>query len=121
LRDSVFFTEKASPAAVGMTPVELVQAKRLSVLNGTAEAGMAARTTEYLQSQGIQVTNTGNADQLYTNTTIIDYTGKPYTLRYLVDMMKISPNHIFSRYDPASQADVVLILGQDWASSNPMP
>ncbi len=58
LRDSVFFSkEKASPAAVNMSPVELVQAEapRLSVLNGTAEAGMAARTTEYLQSQGIQV------------------------------------------------------------------
>jgi LCP family protein required for cell wall assembly len=124
LRDSVFFSkEKASPAAVGMSPVQLVQAEapRLSVLNGTSETGMAARTTEYLQSQGIQVTNTGNADQLYTNTTVIDYTGKPYTLRYLVDTLKISPNHIFSRYDPASQADVVLILGQDWAVSNPMP
>jgi LCP family protein required for cell wall assembly len=124
LRDTVFFSkEKASPAAANMSPVELVQAEapRLSVLNGTAEAGMAARTTEYLQTQGIQVANTGNADQLYTNTTVIDYTGKPYTLRYLVDTLKISPNHIFSRYDPASQADVVLILGQDWASSNPMP
>jgi LCP family protein required for cell wall assembly len=124
LRDSVFFSkEKASPAAVGMSPVQLVQAEapRLSVLNGTSETGMAARTTEYLQAQGIQVTNTGNADQLYTNTTVIDYTGKPYTLRYLVDTLKISPNHIFSRYDPASQADVVLILGQDWAVSNPMP
>ncbi len=106
-----------------MSPVQLVQAEapRLSVLNGTSETGMAARTTEYLQSQGIQVTNTGNADQLYTNTTVIDYTGKPYTLRYLVDTLKISPNYIFSRYDPASQADVVLILGQDWAVSNPMP
>ena len=80
-----------------MSPVELVQAEapRLTVLNGTSETGMAARTTEYLQSQGINVANTGNADQLYTNTTIIDYTGKPYTLKYLVDLMKIS-NKIFS-------------------------
>lgn len=124
LRDSVFFNkEKASPAAANMSPVELVQAEapRLTILNGTAEAGMAARTTEYLQSQGIQVASTGNADQLYTNTTIIDHTGKPYTLRFLVDLMKISPNHIFSRFDPASQADVVLILGQDWAASNTLP
>ena len=52
---------------------------------------------------------------------IIDYTGKPYTLKYLVDTLKISPNYIFSRYDPTSQVDVVLILGQDWAVSNPMP
>ena len=35
--------------------------------------------------------------------------------------MKITPNNIFIRYDPASPDDVVLILGQDWATSNPMP
>jgi LCP family protein required for cell wall assembly len=124
MRDEVFFgTEKASPAALSMSPVELVQAEapRLTVLNGTSETGMAARTTEFLQAQGIPVANTGNADQLYSSTTVIDHTGKPYTLRFLVDTMKITPNNIFVRYDPASPDDVVLILGQDWATSNPMP
>ena len=59
--------------------------RALTVLNGTSETGLAARTTEYLQSQGIQVANTGNADQLYASTTVIDHTGKPYTLKFLVD------------------------------------
>ncbi len=124
LRDQVFFNkEKVSPAAANLSPVELVQAEapRLSVLNGTTQPGLAARTSEYLQAQGIQVTEAGNADQVYANTTVIDYSGKPYTLRYLVDLMKISPNRIFSRFDPASPVDVVLVLGQDWAASNPMP
>lgn len=123
-RDTVFFGEEPiSPLAAGQDPVALVQAEapRLSVLNGSATAGLAARTTEYLQSQGLTVGETGNAEQLYTSTTIFDYTGKPYTLKYLVSLMNIAPVRIFSRYDPTSTVDVVVILGGDWAASNPMP
>ena len=52
---------------------------------------------------------------------IIDYTGNPYTDKYLVDLMKISPYSISLQYDPNSQVDVLVILGDDWAGSNPMP
>jgi len=109
----VFFNkEKISPAAANLSPVELVQAEapRLRVLNGTTQPGLAARTMEYLQAQGIAVSETGNADQVYANTTILDYSGKPYTLRYLVELMKISPNHIFSRFDPAALAEVRFVF-----------
>ncbi len=124
VRDDVFFgSEQFSPAAANMDPVELVQAEapRLTILNGTATAGLAARTAEYLQSQGINVTEAGNADQLYTQTRIFDYTGKVYTVKYLAEMMGVSSNQFFSRYDPASSVDVVVILGADWAATNPMP
>lgn len=124
MRDEVIFgVGPISPAAVGMTPVELVQAEapRLSVLNGTTTPGIAATTTEFFQSQGIPVASTGNAEQIYNRTTVIDYTGNPYTLSYLVNLMGIDTSTIFHRYDPASEVDVVLVLGQDWATSNPMP
>lgn len=123
LRDEVFFgNERFSPAAASRNPIELVkeEAPRLTVLNGTATAGLAASTTEYLQSQGIDVNITGNADQLYTNTTIFDYTGKVYTVRYLTELMNVSSNQFYSRYDPTSEVDVVVILGADWANNNPM-
>jgi len=124
LRDEVFFgSGHISPAAAGMTPVELVEAEapKISILNGTATAGLAALTTDYLQTQGVIITETGNADQLYNYTTIFDYTGKIYTVKYLMELMSIPSNRFFSRYDPASPVDVVVILGADWASSNPMP
>ena len=38
-----------------------------------------------------------------------------------VDLQQVDQNHIFSRYDPTSQVDVVVILGQDFAASNPAP
>ncbi len=63
----------------------------------------------------------GNAQEtIYT--TIVDYTGNPYTtVRILVEMMGIPPNRIYSRFDPNSPIDVELDLGNDWAVNNPMP
>jgi len=67
------------------------------------------------------VTETGDAPEPYSATTIISYTGNPYTVKYLVDKMKIVPSRIYQRYDPTSPVDVVLYLGYDWANTNPMP
>lgn len=123
-RDKVFFEDQyLSPAAANMTAIDLVKAEapKLMVMNGTVTPGLAALTTEYLQSQGIPVATTGNADQVYANTAIFDYTGKIYTIKYLVELMQIQPTQIYSRYDPTSQVDVTVILGSDWAASNPMP
>jgi LCP family protein required for cell wall assembly len=123
LRDDVFFGEQfLSPAVTGMTAMDLLKAEeaRITLLNGTAETGLASRTLEYLQTQGIAV-EAGNADQFYTNTRILDYTGKVYTVRYLADMMKVQPTQLYSRYDPTSPVDVVVILGADWAASGVLP
>lgn len=122
LRDEIFFdTGIASPTA-NMSAQELVTAEnaKVTVLNGSSTAGLAALTTEFLQSQGVTVAETGNGDQLYTSTSVYDYTGKPYTVKFLVEAMNINENRIFSRYDPSSQVDVVIILGTDWATNNPM-
>lgn len=120
LRDEIFATAPVSPLAGNLQPVDLMKAEaaRISILNGSTTTGLAAQTTEYLQAQGANITETGNADQAYASTTVIDYTGKPYTLRYLVDLMQIQPNQIYSRYDPASTVDVVVLLGNDWAASD---
>ena len=102
---------------------ELVRAEgaRVSILNGSYTAGLAARTTEYLQSQGVNVVETGNSEQYATYTEITFHTGKPYTIKYLVDLMQISEFRIRHFFDPASSADIVIILGDDWAANNPMP
>jgi len=122
MRDQVFASSgPASPVAASMPLVDLMKAEgsRVSVLNGSATAGLAATTAEYLKSQGVNVTETGNADQLYVNTTLLDYTGKPYTLKLLVELMKVNTDHLYSRNDPASQVDVVVIVGTDWVVPAP--
>jgi LCP family protein required for cell wall assembly len=124
LRDEVFSeTNPASPIAASLDIAELVRQEnaRVRVLNGSSTAGLAARTADFLKSQGINVTETGNADQYTATTQITFYTGKPYTLKFLVDLMKINQFRIRHFFDPNTTADIVVTVGDDWAASNPMP
>jgi polyisoprenyl-teichoic acid--peptidoglycan teichoic acid transferase len=123
LRDEIFTAEgPISPAAANAESQELMQAEEanVSILNGTSTPGLAARTADFLKDRGV-IVNSDNSPEFYASTTIIDYTGNPYTLQYLVDLMNINNNRIYHRYDPTSEMDVVLILGSDWANSNPLP
>jgi LCP family protein required for cell wall assembly len=124
LRDEIFTeTGPASPAATNMSLADLIKAEaaRVSVMNGSTTNGLAARTADYLKAQNLNITNTGNAESVYTSTTIFDYTGKPYTIKFLIELMGISPTRIFSRYDPTSQVDLAIIVGTDWGAKNSMP
>jgi hypothetical protein len=126
VRDQVFATTGGvAPAATVYVsnPEELRQAESatVSVLNSTTTPGLASQTTNYLIDQGINVTDTGNATDKSDTTVIIDYTGKPYTVQYLVELLNIQPNSIYSRYDPNSKVDIAILLGTDWAENNSMP
>jgi LCP family protein required for cell wall assembly len=126
VRDNVFSTTSGvSPTATEYVSsndaLRQAEAATVSILNATTTPGLASQTTDYLKSLGINVTNTGNADQASEMTVIIDYTGKPYTVEYLVQLLKIQPNSIYSRFDPNSQTDIAILLGTDWAENNPMP
>jgi LCP family protein required for cell wall assembly len=126
VRDEVFSTTagEAPIATVYVSnPEELRQAENatVSVLNATTTAGLAAETSDYLKNSGINVMNTGNAEEKSDSTVIIDYTGKPYTVQYLVDLLHIQPDSIYSRFDPNSETDIAILLGADWADNNSMP
>lgn len=123
IRDKVFASSTmASPGLTSGDARANMQAEGATIVlaNGTYVEGLASDTESYLQSQGANVVSTQNSDYT-TYTRIIDYTGKPYTDRYLVDLMQITPYSIFLQYDPNSQVDVLVILGDDWAGNNPMP
>ncbi len=124
VRDEIFAVDEArAPIEVDPDPTELVEAEaaRVAVLNGTFTPGLAAQTTDFLKTLGINVTVTGNAVQSYNETTLIDYSGKPYTVQYLVDTLGISPNRIFSRYDSDTPVDVEVNLGSDWSLADATP
>ena len=124
LRDSIFTsTGQASPVKASEDPKAAMQAEaaRVVVNNGSSTSGLAASTQEYLKTQGVNVVAAGNADGLYSATTIIDYTGKPYTVGFLVELMGIQGVNIYSSFDPNSEVDVAVTLGTDWAANNPMP
>lgn len=124
LRDEIFAENgPVSPAAANMTPEELMLAEnaKVAVMNGSYASGLAAQTTEYLKSLGVNVTETGNSEQFSTYTQLTFYTGKPYTVQYLAELMNIDALRIRHFYDPASPVDIVITLGDDWAQTNPMP
>lgn len=124
LRDEIFTTGgPISPATVGEDTQVLAQAEqaRIVVQNGTQEAGLATRTSEYLRSLGLNVLGEANADQIYHNTTLVIVSGKPYTVKYLAETMGINSSDIYNRFEPDAGADVIVIIGSNWASSNPMP
>lgn len=125
-RDFIFGTaikplaQTADPTA---DPAALMQqeAARITVLNGTWVEGLATTTQNYLNSQGANVVDVGNAGEQPSESKIYDYTGNPYTLRYLVEVFGVPPTNIYSQYDPASTTDVAIVLGATWANSNPLP
>ncbi len=124
LRDEIFTTSgPISPAATESDPQELITAEDaiISILNGTINPGLASETVDYLKSSGFNQVEAGNADELYSHTTLIDYTGNPHTIEYLAELLSISPDNIYHRYDVSTPADVVVLLGEDWATNNTLP
>ncbi len=125
LRDAVFNSQPAAvPTVVAGMSLEqrAVEEKALiEVLNGTFYTGLASRTADFLRGKNLQVGEIGNADHIYAATTIIDYTGKPYTLSFLAEVLNVPQNKIYHRYDPDKEADIVVLLGEDWAANNEMP
>jgi LCP family protein required for cell wall assembly len=123
LRDEVFFSGSIAPAAAPADPLEMVKAEdaHVLVLNGTVNPGLASQTVDYLMTSGIVVAEADNASENYPATTLIDYTGRPQTVAFVTNLMNIAPENVYHRYDVTSDADLVIILGEDWATENPMP
>jgi LCP family protein required for cell wall assembly len=126
LADQVFTTTGPigpAPTEEEADPQSLMQeeAASISVLNGTRSTGLAAQTADYLKTQGFNVVEPGNADELYEQTTLLVYKGKPRTMQRLAELMAIPGDRIYYRQDDASPVDIVLLLGEDWASTNALP
>lgn len=118
LRDEVFtHTSAIGPAIQIQDPVDGAQLEgaRISVLNGAGIEGLAGQTADYLREQGLNVIEVANADRLdYAKTIVIDYTGNPYTSKFLVELMGLSESQILMQTEPESETDLAVIVGADW-------
>lgn len=123
LIDQTFNEGPVAPATTETDPRVLIDAEdaKIMVLNGTLTPGIASETANYLKSMGFVVVEPQNASERYLTSAVIDYTGNPQTIQYLTQLMNIQPENIFQRFDQANQADVVVIVGDDWVTDNPMP
>jgi len=117
LRDELFaISGPYAPILVeGNEALLLGEAARIAVQNGTGIAGLAEDTAEYLRTEGMNVVEVTNAERRDFGTSIIiDYTGKPYTVRWLAEVLHVSQGNIFSGTTPNEALDVVVIVGSDW-------
>ncbi|MFZ3151590.1 MAG: LCP family protein [Anaerolineaceae bacterium] len=124
LRDEIFYgtvTSSETGTAQDMAAILQDEQARVSVRNASSYADLGTRTAEYLRGQGVNVVEEINSDyQVYSRITL--YGSKPYTLKYLVDLIKIAPSsNIVYAYDPNAPVDIVLQLGDDWAANNTLP
>ena len=123
LRDQIFTSGGTlSPLASGDSKkLMLSENAKVAVLNGTYTEGIAGKTMDYFKSIGMNVTESGNSGDKVNVTLLVDHTGKPYLLKYLMEIMNIGPSQVRTKFDPASPTDVDIIIGDDWAIRNPMP
>ena len=125
LRDYVFGTVELSSPLANLTDQERVTAEDavVSILNASFTEGLAARTAQFLTGLGFNIpeVNIGNANQALTFTTIVDYTGNPYTVKLLAETLNVQSNRVLLDYNPNSPVDVEVSLGSDWAGNNPLP
>jgi LCP family protein required for cell wall assembly len=121
LRDEIFTsTGPLSPMAQG-DPASLMRAEeaRVRIVDGTFTPGLDQRAGQYFQSQGMNVTEVGAADNTYSSTVVIVYGPKVYTLRYLQAVFGIPSNQIRFDSDPTQSVDIEIRLGSDLAGSIP--
>ncbi|HMQ31097.1 MAG TPA: LCP family protein [Chloroflexaceae bacterium] len=98
-------------------PAELA---RVVVLNGAGVRGLAGRVSGRLEAQGFTVNPPADAPLPAERTRLIDYAGRPETLRRLADTLGLDPGQVYTTPpadapQPPFQADIVLLIGADYA------
>ncbi len=115
LRDQVFVT--GGPIAPGAGTSDLAtlmkdENARVMFYNGTGTTENGQRAGDTLKNAGMQIVGEQNANQL-GQTTIIDHTGKPYTLKFIIDTFKLENARVKNDFNPSAPVDVEVTVGTD--------
>ena len=120
VRDYVFAADIPTPVpnqnggAQAITPTP--ELATISVLNGTARAGLAGTTSDYLKAQGLDVTAVGNADrQDYAQSVVVMNSDKQLTAARIASLLRLPATAVVRGADSNAAHDIVVILGNDYA------
>jgi LCP family protein required for cell wall assembly len=107
----------STAAATNLAKVQLVnEAGRIELRNGTLDPNLAQRTAQLLRDKGYNVVRYQDADRFdYEETTIAQYTNKPYTVQGLAAELSTRPENVRLEADAKVDVDIVVILGRDYA------
>lgn len=118
--DQVFASNRAEG---GMTATELVLAEnsRIRIINQSGRPGLAGTAANFLKQHGLNVVEAVESGEKRAYTRLVDQVDDPYTVRFLVDLMKIRPSEIWIQLAPFEEVDMQLYLGEDWAQAKTLP
>lgn len=97
---------------------------RIEILNGCGEKGIAAKITDYLRSEHIDVIRAENADNFDYESTILIH--RSYDLTHLKLVAKAldfdinDANRVMSQSSSNADVDLTLIIGKDYRSVKPL-
>ena len=104
-----------------MNPIQDIE---IEILNGCGEAGLAAKISDYLRSQQIDVVRSENADHFnYTTTMIIQRNEMVEYVRKVAAALDIDitdENRVLVIPDPNRDVDITLIIGKDYTNIKPV-
>lgn len=110
----MFSTSKGTNVVASISPLR-AEAARIVILNGTNKDGLAAMASRYLQANGFNVVQIGNAEKRdYTKTVLVDLADKPATLDWLSQRFNIDSANIKRNPTTDRDSDIRVILGNDW-------
>jgi LCP family protein required for cell wall assembly len=123
LRDSIFTGNQALGPQTPGTPEQRVaaEAASISIQNGSPDGGLGERARNFLAGLGANIIEVRGASVSLSQTVIVDHTGNPYTVGYLVNLLGLSGARIIHEYDPNSSVDIELRLGSDAQTNNAFP
>lgn len=94
---------------------------KIEIVNGSGKDGMAGATKEFLIRNGFSeaniTTKTATTDEMFQNpqyTLITDYTGRPYTVGLLLEIMGFGTPNFKTSIRLDSPVDVQIFLKSDW-------
>ena len=121
MRDDMFATNSGlGPSQSDLAAAVKAEGAHITLQNGTTDAAILARTQAYLQGLGfvVDVSNVAGG----TAVSLINiYNSKPYAIKFLSQTMNIPTSQISYKVGTGGTSDILLIIGNDWATSNPMP
>lgn len=114
LIQEMFSTSEGANVVASISPLR-AEAARIVILNGTNKDGLAAMASRYLQANGFNVVQIGNAEKRdYAKTVLVDLAGKPATLDWLSQRFSIDSANIKRNPTTDRDSDIRVILGNDW-------
>ena len=100
----------------GITSGGKTRAIQLDVLNGSGQAKIAQRVTDYLRARGFDVVEMGNYKSSDLEATIVlDRTGNLEAAKKVASSIGVPADRVKQQIDKSLYLDVSVVIGKDYA------